>query len=92
MSGSVEALGVATGFALAGGLAGWLHFRGLRLLVERLLAGDPAAVVLHVARFAGLGLFLYFCARAGSLALLSAAAGLMAGRAIEARRARREAP
>ena len=68
--------------ALAGFAAGWLHFRSLQWLAARMIAGDPAAAALQLARLAAVAAFLYLCARGGAGALLSAATGLFAERAL----------
>ncbi|MBC57211.1 MAG: hypothetical protein CL814_09755 [Confluentimicrobium sp.] len=86
MSGVAISAGYAVLAALAGTLVGWLHFRSLRAVTERLVAGQLSAVALQMARIAALALFLYVCARFGAVPLLTGAAGIMAGRAIVLRR------
>ncbi|RLL72454.1 N-ATPase subunit AtpR [Paenirhodobacter hankyongi] len=76
---SLAALGLGTG-------AGWLHFRTLRAVSDRLLSGDLTAVALQVGRFAVLGLFLFLCARAGAAPLVTGAAGVLIGRRIALKR------
>ncbi len=65
--------------------AGWLHFRRLRTVSDRLLAGDLSAVAWQVGRFAALGAFLLLCAKAGAAPLLGAGAGIAVGRQIAMR-------
>ncbi|WP_323772332.1 hypothetical protein [Antarctobacter sp.] len=72
--------------ALAGLLVGLLHFWSLRLVADRLVAGQMSAVVLQMARLVGLALFLYLCTWFGALALLGAGVGVMCGRAVVLRR------
>jgi hypothetical protein len=91
MSGLAISAAYAVLAALAGTLVGWLHFRSLRAVTERLVAGRLSAVALQLTRFAALALFLYVCARFGAVPLLAAAAGVMAGRAIVLRRQHRSA-
>lgn len=75
--------------ALAGGTAlGWLHFYTLARVSDMLLAGRIAGVALQVARFAVLGLFLWFCATQGWPVLLAATTGVLLGRWILLRGAR----
>ena len=71
--------------AVAGMAAGWLHFRSLRPVTDRLLRGELSAVALQVGRLALLAGFLILCTRAGPGPLLGAAAGVMAGRALALR-------
>jgi hypothetical protein len=78
--------------APAGAVMGWLHFRSLRAVTERLVAGRLSAVVLQMARLAALTLFLYLCARFGAVPLLAAAAGVMTGRTIALRGPDRRTP
>jgi len=77
--------------ALAGYAVGWLHFRSLQGVAERMIAGDLTAVALQLARLAGVATFLYLCSRWGAQALLPAAAGLFVGRANVLAQARRRA-
>lgn len=65
---------------IVGAGAGWLHFRTLRQVSDRLLAGDLRAVAWQVGRFAALGLFLFLCAKGGAAPLIGAGAGVMIGR------------
>jgi N-ATPase, AtpR subunit len=67
--------------ALAGGyFAGIIHFRSLRIVTRRLMAGDWTAVVLQFARLVGLGAMLWLFAQWDAYALLAAAAGIVMGR------------
>ncbi len=91
MTGIAELAGLAIPAALAGGVAGWLHIRSLRPVADGLLKGDPMAVVLQIARFVGLGIFLYLCARLGAAPLLAAAAGVLIGRAVVLRKTQGDA-
>ncbi|MHC0053931.1 N-ATPase subunit AtpR [Actibacterium sp. D379-3] len=93
MSLDAHILALAGLAALAGCAVGWLHFRSLRGLAHRMLAGQPSAVALQLARMAGLGLFLYLCAWGGGAAvLLAGACGVLVGRALVLRAAGKEAP
>ncbi|MGP3698957.1 N-ATPase subunit AtpR [Rhodobacter sp. NSM] len=74
----------------AGAMAGWLHFRSLRIVSDRLLRGDLTAVTLQLARLGLLAGFLVLCSRGGALPLIAGAAGVLAGRAIVLRRERAE--
>lgn len=78
--------------ALAGVLAGYLHFRSLRLVADRLVSGQISAVVLQAVRLVGLAAFLYICTRFGAVALLGAGVGVLGGRALVLRQADRDAP
>lgn len=75
--------------ALAGVAVGWAHFRSLRMVTERIVAGRLSAVALQLARLALLTLFFVLCARFGALPLVAAAAGVLAGRAAVLRHAER---
>ncbi|MCP1335071.1 N-ATPase subunit AtpR [Futiania mangrovi] len=77
---------------VAGFAAGWLHFRTLLPLTERILERDWRAVGLQVLRLALLAGFLVLCAQAGLFPLLAAAAGVFAARAMVIRKVRRELP
>ncbi len=92
MTGQLDMVAIAVLAALAGAGAGYLHFRALRGLADQLALGRVWGAALQAARFAGLALFLYGCARLGPLALIAAAAGLLAGRALVMRQVRRETP
>ncbi len=83
---------VCGGCAAAGIAVGWVHFRSLQWLAERMMRGDLAAAGLQLARLAAVAAFLYLCARGGAAALLSAAAGLFAGRAIVLTQAKAQRP
>lgn len=72
--------------ALSGVAAGWLHFRSLMPVTERILARDWRAVGLQAARLILLAGFLLLCAQAGTAVLLSAATGVFAGRWLVLRR------
>lgn len=78
--------------ALVGFLAGCLHFWSLRLVTDRLVAGQMSAVALQMARLAGLALFLYICTRFGAWALLGAGVGVLGGRAVVLRATSKGAP
>jgi hypothetical protein len=91
MSGLALSAGGGMLAALAGVVLGWIHFRSLHTVAERLLEGRLSAVALQLIRFAVLAAFLFICARLGSVPLLAAAAGVMAGRTIVLRRAGRRA-
>jgi hypothetical protein len=73
--------------ALAGAVLGWIHFRSLHAVTELLLEGRFSAIALQLTCFAILAAFLFICGRLGTVPLLAAAAGVMAGRAIVLRRA-----
>ncbi|MCA8879421.1 MAG: hypothetical protein KDA73_05530 [Rhodobacteraceae bacterium] len=92
MSGVLAHAGLWSGALLAGVALGWLHFRSLRRVAERLVAGEPAAVLLQITRILMLALFLYLCARLGASTLLAAAAGVYIGRVLVMRRAPKETP
>lgn len=64
----------------AGTAAGWLHFRSLRLVSEKLMRGEFSAIALQLARFAGLGLLLVLAALGGAGTLIATAIGVMIGR------------
>jgi hypothetical protein len=82
MSGLLVSIGPSLPAAIGGVAVGWMHFRSLRTVAERLVAGRLSAVVLQVARLAALTLFLFICARVGAVPLLAAGAGVLAGRAV----------
>lgn len=88
MSGAASPLMLALLAFPAGVLAGWVHFTTLGRVAGLLAAGRFSAVALQVLRLALLGGFLWLCAWFGAAALLSGAAGIMAGRALVLRRAR----
>jgi hypothetical protein len=92
MSGGAIFVGYALLAALAGVVAGWLHFRSLRLVTDGLAAGRLSAVAFQMARLGLLALFLYVCARFGAVPLLAAAGGLLAGRMIVLRPSDRRTP
>lgn len=77
--------------ALAGTGAGWLHFRSLRPLADRIVGGDWRALALQVVRLGAMAGFLAFAAQGGAAVLIAAAAGVLAGRQLVLRRARQEA-
>jgi N-ATPase, AtpR subunit len=91
MSGTGNLATIALIPLLAGIVVGWLHFTSLRAVSRLLVEGRLSAIVLQVARLAASGLFLYACARFGALQLAAGLAGMMVGRAIALRSARREA-
>lgn len=71
---------------VAGAAAGWLHFRSLKVVTQRLLRGDVAAIGLQLVRFVALGLVLFLAARGGVAMLLGATVGVMLGRRAVLRR------
>ena len=74
------------GLALCGGFcAGWLHFRSLWPLASWIVSGDRRAPALQLVRLAALGAFLVLCAQGGGFVLLSATAGVLAGRSVALR-------
>lgn len=77
--------------ALAGVGAGWIHFRSLRPLAGRIIAGDLRALALQLLRLGGMMAFLVLAAQGGALVLLAAAAGVFAGRWLVLRAVRKEA-
>jgi len=79
---ALAALGLCVGTG-----AGWLHFRSLRAVSERLLKGDFTAIALQLARFAVLGAVLVLAALGGTITLISTAIGVMIGRQIVLRQA-----
>lgn len=79
MSGGAPLL-LALFAALAGTVAGWLHFLSLRSLAERIVGGNLRAVALQLLRLGGMTGFLVIAAQGGALVLLGAAAGVLAGR------------
>ncbi|MGE4072002.1 MAG: ATP synthase subunit I [Lysobacterales bacterium] len=91
MSGVLANAGLWSGALLAGVALGWLHFRSLRWVAERLLAGQPVVVLVQMVRILLLAVFFYLCARLGASTLLSAAAGVLIGRLWVMRRSRLEA-
>ncbi|GAB4363745.1 MAG: hypothetical protein Kow0026_28430 [Oricola sp.] len=60
--------------------AGLLHFRSLRAVARRFVAGDWTAVLLQVARLALLAALLYLLARLGAQVLVAGAAGIVLAR------------
>ena len=90
MSGGVPWLIVLIA-SLAGTGAGWLHFRSLRSLADRIVGGDRRALALQLLRLGGMAGFLVLAAQGGAFALLAAAAGVFVGRWLVLRAARREA-
>ncbi|WP_252737762.1 ATP synthase subunit I [Citreicella sp. C3M06] len=92
MSGFEMPLGLALLAALAGVLAGYLHFKSLRAVSDRLASGQLLAVAIQIARLVAMALFLYLCARLGTPALLGAGAGVLIGRALVLRAARKDTP
>ena len=77
--------------ALAGTGAGWLHFRSLRPLAKGIAGGDWRALALQLLRLGAMAGFLVIAAQGGASVLLAAASGVMAGRWLVLRAARREA-
>ncbi|WP_139068806.1 MULTISPECIES: hypothetical protein [unclassified Hyphomonas] len=79
--------------ALLAGLAGigigWLHFYSLERIAEMIVAGRLSAIGLQLARIVLLIGILWLFAQAGALVLLAGAAGVLAGRMIVIRGARR---
>jgi hypothetical protein len=90
MSSVLANAGLWTGAVLAGLALGWLHFRSLRWVAERLAAGQPLAVLLQIARMLLLALFFYLCAQLGTSTLLLAAAGVLIGRFLVLRQSLQE--
>jgi hypothetical protein len=88
MSGLVLGAATAGLAAVAGYGAGLLHFRLLRLVADRIVAGRGGAAGLQIGRFAAMGLFLALCALVGAPALLGAVVGVTFGRAKAVRGAR----
>lgn len=82
---ALAALGLAAGTA-----AGWLHFRSLRVVSEKLMRGEFSAIALQLARFAGLGALLVLAALGGGPVLIATAIGVMIGRHLVLRRAEAE--
>jgi F1F0 ATPase subunit 2 len=70
----------ALGMLAAGFIAGWLHFGSLAVVARKLAEGRNGAVLLQLARFAALGLFLYVSSRLGALPLIAAATGILGAR------------
>jgi hypothetical protein len=60
--------------------AGIVHFRTLKSVARRFVAGDLTAVALQIARLAALGLLLYLFARLGAHVLIAGAAGILLAR------------
>lgn len=77
---------LAVGAALAGTIAGWVHFASLARVTDLLIAGRIAGVGLQAGRFVLLGGFLWLCAQGGWIVLLSGAVGILAGRTLVLRR------
>ena len=72
---------IVTGLAAVAGFgAGLLHFRSLRPIAARIVAGERRAFAMQLARLAGLGGFLLISAQGGAYPLLAAFAGILAGR------------
>ncbi|MFM0500186.1 N-ATPase subunit AtpR [Paraburkholderia caffeinilytica] len=77
---SVFAAQMAIGL-VAGMLAGWIHFTGLRWNVRLLIAGAPGrAIGLQLARLGVLAVVFVVLARLGPWPLLGGAAGLLLAR------------
>ncbi|MEQ9462452.1 MAG: hypothetical protein RJQ10_02230 [Haliea sp.] len=84
-AGLVTAL-AALAAALAGTLAGWIHFTSLARVTDLLVAGRIQGVGLQLGRFVLLGVFLWICAQGGWVVLVAAAVGILAGRTLVLRR------
>lgn len=83
------------GAAAAGAGVGWLYFVGLRRSADALVRGrigPLGAMASRLARTAALGASLVVAARTGAPVLLSAALGILLGRALVLRAARMQAP
>lgn len=81
--------------AAAGVVAGWAYFAALRHSADALVRGrigPLGAMASRLARTAALGGVLVIAARAGAPVLLSAALGILLGRALVLRRVRTQAP
>jgi len=72
---SVMGLGVGTA-------AGWLHFRSLRIVSDKLVKGEFSAIALQLARVAMLAAGLGRAALGGAWPLIGTARGIMVGRQI----------
>lgn len=77
--------------ALAGVGAGWLQFRSLRAVADRIVGGDPRALALQLLRLGAMTGFLLLAAQGGASVLLAAAGGVLVGRWLVLRAARRSA-
>jgi hypothetical protein len=79
-------LGVALFFLGAGFAVGLIHFSLLRKTADAVTAGLVSRPILQtVARLAITGATLYLASRSGAMALLAAALGLVAARALALR-------
>jgi F1F0 ATPase subunit 2 len=81
--GALALLAASTAWLAAGGAVGAFHFLTLRTSVRMLATGSPlpAALALHLTRFAVTAVALSVIARHGVLPLLAATIGVLVARA-----------